>query len=68
MRPRDWPHLQPGAEGVRLYIARQLAKGYTGRIEIECNQGGVRWVVEHAKITDFNVENLTKSATDNSLT
>lgn len=64
--------MKDSARGVLIYIDKLLQGNFTGKLEIECNQGGVKWVnvssTYHARDLPEIPENLTKSNVDNTLT
>lgn len=51
--------LPQGTEGCLCYIARMLAGRFTGRIEISCNQGGIRSFAATEQMDPQNLPNLT---------
>ena len=40
------------------YVCSLLASGFTGTIELHCNQGGIRDVVEHKRLTGDQLRRL----------
>jgi len=40
--PTDLPPLSPSARNVVHKLARMLAEGFTGEIELHCSDGGVK--------------------------
>lgn len=41
-RPTGWESLSPAARGAVAEVIRRLAAKFTGTIQLDCNQGGVR--------------------------
>lgn len=48
--PRLWARLSESGRRALVQQAVMLAQGFTGRIEIDCNQGGVTGFVEVGRI------------------
>lgn len=51
MKPLPWDDLSESAQATVCHLIRTLADGYTGRLLLDCNEGGVR-NVSHERTSD----------------
>ena len=45
-----WDQLSPTAKGALFFLAKALDGKFTGRFELGCEHGGVKWISEHTNM------------------
>lgn len=57
------PKLSASARRVLAYIERELARGYSGKIEMDCSEGGVRqfWLTRGMRPNEIPTDLLDES-------